>query len=382
MNCTRKLKQEFIVVPLSCIFPENSFVNSIYETSYGYYRYVYLLGYDLKNEVLLSLSVSGGAGIKSLFKDAVINCYSLKGKYCKWFIDRILTCGSIDEISHKMYLYIYKAIMYLIEKRMIYVWFSNTSFFTFVHSLRPTTEHNNVATLQNFNSFIINPYTSRSDVAAFVLGLVEIPRIIRADITVKSVACEIRLNEINCKIFEMPATLPKGISVPSKQPILALLRYNSSTNAIEILGSTELDPYSASYYVFGKTFMISKIMYRFQDVPNVSIKVSQLSHVYSTLANVLNSALFKNTNINLLHFDEALRALKNANIVIQKDDNVALANFDTYLNFFISKLNPKAGSVNIDNIEDHDTRVCIVETFVSKHCNNYTKTRCLNAIIL
>jgi hypothetical protein len=195
LNCTRKLKQEFIVVPLSCIFPENSFVNPIYETSYGYYRYVYLLGYDLKNEVLLSLSVSGGAGIKSLFKDAVINCYSLKGKYCKWFIDRILTCGSIDEISHKMYPYIYKAIMYLIEKRMIYVWFSNTSFFTFVHSLRPTTEHSNVATLQNFNSFIINPYTSRSDVAAFVLGLVEIPRIIRADITVKSVACEIRLNE-------------------------------------------------------------------------------------------------------------------------------------------------------------------------------------------
>jgi hypothetical protein len=386
LYCSSKLKQEFIVVPLSCIFLKNYLINPVYETPFGYYRYTHLLGYDLKNEILLSLSVSGGAGIELLVKDAIKDCYFLKGKYCKWFGDRVLTCGSINEVSDKMYPYIYKAIMYLIEKRMIYIWLSNTSFFTFIRGLQSIIDHNNVVILQNFNSFIINPYISKNDIAAFVLGLVEIPRTIYADIVVKSSVCKIQFNEINCKVIEIPATIPKGIHVLNERPILALLRYNSFTNAIEIIGNIELDRYSASYYVFGKAFMISKIMYRFLGVPNVSINTSQLRRVYDMLVNIVNLTLFEKVSTSFLHFDEILRTLKNANIVIQSDNDVALADFDTYFDCFISKLNPrtKPEEINVNSIREHDTRACIIEAFVIKHssCSNSSKTNCLNAVIL
>jgi len=381
--CAKKFKEEFILIPLSCIFPKDCLADSVYEAKLGEFKYTYILAYDIKNEVLINLATSGGAQIRTLLVNINKKNVFVKGKYSKWYPDRILTCGALEEISNKRYLYLYNAISDLIKDKVIYSWLSHTCFFMSISNKNTKSRLSKRTALYNFNSFIINPFTSEPDVAAFVLASTELSLFEGyegANAIINVVACKFNsLSSLECIPLRILARLPKKANVIVNKPVLILLRYSPkckhSSCLPEIIGNVELKQDSVSYYIFGKAFLITKIIKTLSQNFDVYVEKDQLKHVYENLANIAKSSILK--NLKPLPFNEVINVVSQCHVITERGPNIAFADFNSYFNQKIARYNPRITIEEAPKVSEHETRLCIISSFIDHY-----KKGCLNAMLL
>jgi hypothetical protein len=393
--CAKKyLKKDFVAIPILRIFPKDQIVNTIYEVKLGEFKYTHMLAFDITNEILLSLSVSGAAQIRSLITDVDKDDYFLKGKYSKWYSDRILTCGTLDYISRKKYPYLHYAINRLIENKTIYSLLPINSFFTAILDKDLSANRKKVLDLFSFNSYIVNPTAESPDVAGFVFSLLRLSKFdIYKDffIEVNAIVCRFNVEgSFRCEAIQVPARLKKNanFSIITNRPVLILLKYSPySDSTLEIIGNVGLDELSASYYLFGKANIIAMIIMalsrNLKDL-NVCIEKSFIKQIYENITNIANQTISK--DIQLLSFDKVLSLLEQDHIVEEYNCGIAYLDFDLYFNRILrEKFNPKTDPSDEFHLSKYQTRLCIIKSFIDRFKRKNKDSnhkRYLNALIL